>query len=473
MSRAPSAACALVLAWLAAAPASAEPSSADQAAGTQPEAPNTVARDTFAFQGSSETYLQLFQSALTPGPTGALVSTTTSAPATQYLSARAVAVDSPWHPDALTVEANTWGSLVIGDAYGEQHLDADITSLNVTYRAYGAFVKAGRQTFAGGAARFARFDGSTIGYQSDVGVGVEVYGGWTVLPRWDAQPGYHHLGSAADSLLKNPELSNNVDRSGYWLAGARLHYAYKDWGHAGLSFHEQQEASALGRRNAGADFSVSPLEELQLAGTAVWDVDAKNVADGRLWLTYSPVPHLSFNVEGLYSSPALFLSKQSVLSVFGGEQFQEVGGSVHHEPFSWLDFDLDGFVQIDDVNRPGSRAGVALRLRPSADAKLLLIFNGRRVKSHSNGYWLLRHAWRYRVAVPWTLTTDLYGYFYDEAIAGYNTSLVANTNVEWQFSAPGRVLAGTSVSSTPYAAADVQALVRAVFDWHDIPGGLR
>ena len=56
----------------------------------------------------------------------------------------------------------------------------------------------------GGAARYSRFDGLAIGLAFGAGFDAEVYGGFTVLPRYDARPGYYLLGATADSLLRDP-----------------------------------------------------------------------------------------------------------------------------------------------------------------------------------------------------------------------------------------------------------------------------
>lgn len=450
--------------------AQSEPPPGERLSGALPgQAPD---RSPYDFQGVSETYVPFFRQALLPGPNGAVVDTTTSSPLTQYVSARALRVDSPWHEDAISVDASLWGSLVVGDAYGGRQLDGDITSLNVTYRAYQAFVRAGRQTFAGGAARFARFDGASAGWQSESGFGLEGYGGWTVLPRWDAQPGYHHLGTAADSILKDPQYARAVDRGGYWLAGARAHYAHGDLAHVGLSFHEQQEESALSRRSLGADFRIAPLKHVTLSGTGVFDVDSSRVADGRIWMDFVPIDELSVSIEALDTTPALFLSRQSVLSVFGGDSFQEIGGTVRYDPWTWLRAEADGYYQVNDGPRPAARTGLGVRIKSSPDGRFTLRLNGRRVSSYSNGYWLFRNAWRYRVSVPWTVTADFYGYFYDEPIAGYSVSLVALTNVEYEVASFARLLVGGSLSHTPYAAMDGRALVRAVLTWDDLPGGV-
>jgi hypothetical protein len=128
-------------------------------------------------------------------------------------------------------------------------------------------LRLGRQNFAGGAARYARFDGLSLGAALGGGFEAEAYGGFTVLPRWDARPGYHHLGAASDSLLRNPDALPDPERSGYLLGGGRLGFAASR-GNAALSFHEQHEPDGLTRRTLGIDGRAQVITDVSRARCA-------------------------------------------------------------------------------------------------------------------------------------------------------------------------------------------------------------
>jgi hypothetical protein len=142
----------------------------------------------------------------------------------------------------------------------------------------------------------------------------------------------------------------------------------------------------------------------------------------------------------------------------------EIGTTLRYDPIEWLRVDADGYVQVDADSRPVTRSGVALRFEPDKSHRFVWILAGRRVETQHNGYFLLRQAARVRVSRPVALTHDLYGYFYDQRIAGYSTSLVLNENAQWQLSPTTQLLLGGSLQSTPYAKADVRGLVRAIVD---------
>lgn len=207
--------------------------------------------DRYELSVQSETYAQLFRRALLPGPNGSLVSTDTVAPLHEYVSLRATDLDTAWRKDSLDFELAAWGRAWFGPRNAERPFEGDVQTANVHYRHGPVSLRLGRQVVAGGAARFARFDG--LGVEAELGAGItaRAYGGFTALPRWNQRPYYDHLGAASDSLLRDSEALEAAPRHKYWLAGARLGWASAER-RAGLSFHEQRERSGLSQRSLGA-----------------------------------------------------------------------------------------------------------------------------------------------------------------------------------------------------------------------------
>src|SRR6188508_2501492 len=151
--------------------------------------------DRYSISAQSETYVQLYRRALVPGQNGALVPTETAVPIHEYLYANARDVDAGWQKDAIGVEFAAWGRLWPTSSDMERPFDGDVQTASVRLEAGPAWGRFGRQQIAGGAARYARFDGVMVGARSQkLGLFAEGYGGFSVLPRWDGHPGYHQLG---------------------------------------------------------------------------------------------------------------------------------------------------------------------------------------------------------------------------------------------------------------------------------------
>lgn len=427
---------------------------------TQPDA------DTYSVHARSATYLQLYQRALLPGPGGAIVATTTPAPATEYVSLRADDIDAPWKKDSLDFELSAWGDALMGEAgQTDRRIDGDLQTANVRYRAGPGWVRLGRQVYAGGAARFSRFDGLSGGGKLSMGLGGELYGGLSVLPRWDARPGYYQLGSASDTLLRDPRALPEPSRSGYWLAGGRIFY---DKGPviAGLSMHEQHDGGELARRNLGADLRLTPFDKASLGGTALLDLDSAGLADGRVWIDSTPLEHVTLGGEFLHTEPALFLSRQSVLSVFSTDKFDELGSTASWQLDKLVGLEGGGYIELYSDGSKGVRGKIAIKLTPDRDGNTLLRLGYTRVRAVDNGYHSVRNSLRQRIARTLAATAEAYLYVYDQAIRGYNVSSVYAGTLEWDPRSDLGLLWGASFADSPYARADVQTLLRLVYNFN-------
>jgi len=410
----------------------------------------------------AETYLRFFQRSPLPGPGGAIVGTTIDAPLYQYASLHIGDIDVPWAADSIDVQLSAWGNVNMGETALPGRVDGDVTVASVRHRFGPAYANLGRQVFAGGAARVTHFDGLAAGVALPFGLGADGYGGFTVLPRWDARPGYYVLGSAVDTMLFTPEAAPDPDpsRVDQWVVGGRLHYDYAAVGQIGASFHEQHEFGELGRRNLGADLRVTPHEVIGAHGNVILDGDAWGLTEARAVVDLTPVPELMVAAEFFHATPALFLSRQSILSAFSTEPFDEVGGDARYEIVPGLRLGAGGYVDVFGDGELGARIKTHLRLAPPNLRQLVLRLGYRRVMEVANGYHAPRIAMSYRVIEPLTFTADAYWYAYDDPIRNVSHSWIGGGTGEWAFDDRFAVMAGGTVGRSPYALFDVQALAR-------------
>lgn len=424
--------------------------------------------DSFELIARSDTYASLFRRALLPGRTGSLVSTETAAPVYEYVSLRALRLDAGPLIDGVSIEVSAWARGWPTAAKPERPLDGDVQTAFATLSARGHFVRLGRQQASGGAARFVRFDGIMLG--SDLGAGLQAgaYTGLTVLPRWDARLGYHHLGGEAESLLRDSELPQ-PERSGHWLAGAHFGYASPALG-LSASFHEQREQGELAHRNIGLD-TRGRLGWASLHASTVVDADALRLADARVWADLAPVDAGSLSLEYLHTEPALWLSRQSVLSVFASNRFDEVGGTATARLGELLTLEGAGFLTVYDDGRPGVRSEASVRLVPDRRTTLRLSYV--RLLAPKNGYHSLRASFSRRLLLHTTGTFEAYHYLYDHTIADYRSSSVYAGTLGQRLAAAWSVLVGASLARTPYAGIDAQALARVSYTFNHSSGEQR
>lgn len=417
--------------------------------------------DRFTWTLGSETYAELFRRALLPGPNGALVERDTALPVIEYLYLRAHDIDTRWRADSIDIELAAWGRAWFGDDQPtERRLDGDVQTANIRYRHGPLNLRLGRQHAAGGAARYVRFDGLTLGGKLGAGLEMEGYGGFTVLPRWSDRTGYHHLGDAADSLLRDPEALPEPDRSGHWLAGGRFGWA-SSRAQAVVSFHEQAEAAGLSRRSLGLDGRGFVLKDAALGGTALLELDALRLQDARLWADVTPVSALDLSAEVLHTEPALFLSRQSVLSVFSTDAYEEAGGSGVLRVTDRFAVEGGGWVQLYDASHRGARGEIGIRAIPGAGRRTVVRVTYARVLAVDNGYHSVRASLSRKLLTALTGTLEAYGYFYDEAIRERTTSAFYSGTLSYQATQALNLLWGASLAQSPYASVDAQTIVRA------------
>jgi hypothetical protein len=340
------------------------------AAQLRPQQP-AAETDDFELIARADTYVALFRRALLPGAAGSLVDTDAAVPVHEYVSLRATRIDAgPW-TDGLDLEVSAWGRLWPTDTELASPFDGDVQTAFATLRHGAGFARFGRQQATAGAARLARFDGFLLGAELGHGFDAECYAGLTVLPRWDGRPGYHHLGAEADTLLRDPGALEQPERGGHWLSGARLGYRSSGFS-AAASFHEQREGGDIARRNLGLDARVNAARA-SLGLSSILDIDSLRLADTRVWTELMLVDDLSLDVEYLHTEPALWLSRQSVLSVFSSDRFDEVGGSAALRLSRAVSLDGAAFLAIYDEHRPGARSEAALRLAPDERSMLRVL----------------------------------------------------------------------------------------------------
>jgi hypothetical protein len=415
--------------------------------------------DRFSVSARSETYVQLYRRALVPGQNGAVVPTETAVPVSEYLFANARDVDAPWQKDAISMEFAAWGRYWPTSTTLERPFDGDVQTASVRVDAGPAWARLGRQQVAGGAARYARFDGVMLGCRHG-GLFVEGYGGYTVLPRWDDRPGYHQLGAAEDTLLTAP--IPQPERKNHFVAGARAGYTLP-FGSGSVSFHDEQGAGQVEHRNLGLDVGVQPFREASLGASALFELDSGRVAEGKVFVDATPHPIIDLGAEYLHSVPSLLLSRQSVLSVFSTSAYEEFGGTLSAKIERWLRLETNGYLEAYEGTGPGARGEVATRILVDQAHPTFFRVAYARLIAPQNGYQAVRVSFSRKLLEQLSSTLEAYGYFYDEPVRGYRTSSLYAGTATYRVLDPLDVLWSVSVAHSPYAALDAQTMLRVTY----------
>lgn len=420
------------------------------------------ASDGYAIDVRGATYAQLFNRALLPGASGAVVRPETLAAFYGTAFLRVTGLDTPWQRDAVSAELSAWGALGGLPQPVGAVADGDVLAAWVQHRSTALTVKVGRQVTLPGAARYARFDGLLLGTRAGP-VELEAWAGLVALPRWNRPRGYWVLGSMADAL-KDPSLLEAQSRMGQWLAGARASLVSVPGLRASVAFHEQRDGVGLAFRNVAVDALLTKLAPVAVGGRVVMDLVALAPAEARLWADVTALPTLPLSVDYAYQAPALLLPATSVLAAFGGGAWHEAGAEASWRPHAGLRLTARGAGQLYEAGLPGGRGSLRAQWTPDQLERWLLIGEYARVATAANGYHQLRAAARFRLASFLVASADASGWLYDVPVRGAPASGVALGSLEYVLRPGLRFLVSGSVTTSPFAALDAQAMARAVFE---------
>jgi hypothetical protein len=408
-----------------------------------------------------ETHADLFRRALLPGPNGALVSTQTLLPARQFVLVRARELGDAEQRGKLELELAGWSAIWLGEIAPERRVDGDLQTLNVGYRRGPFSLRLGRQHVAGGAARYSRFDGAEVELELS-GFELAAYGGFSVLPRWDRRPGYHYLGAAIEADLRDPEALREPDRLSGWLGGARAGFS-RGLTSAHASFHEQRAERGLVRRNLGVDLRSELPGRVGLGATGFFELDSRQLADARVFGEWSPRRELDVSLEYEHVQPALLLPRDSVLSVFGSDGYDQTSARLGLHPARSLSFVGAGSLQLYASGTPGARGEITARISPAGRAVVRVTYA--RVLTADNGYHSVRASLSGALLDALFGTLDSHAFLYDQAIAGRASSTVYAGTLTYRRSSAFSGLVGASLAQSPYARFDAQARVALSYDF--------
>ena len=377
----------------------------------------------------SESYVELFRRALLPGPNGRSSQRIPSLPYTNTCGCRVLDVDTSWRKDSIDIELVGVRSSMVRGAGLERR--STVTFKQRTY-ATGteplAYVSAGRKRL-GGAARYVRFDGLRSMRTWAQASSPQVMRGLTVLPRWDGRPGYHHLGSAADSLLRDPNALPEPERSGYKLGGGRFGWT-SPRGKAGSRSMSSTSPTGLREGRWGS----MPARVLLTRHLGRWRrprrARARRIQDARLWVDATPVGPSIVGRVSAHRAGAVLVASIGALGVQHGRLRRAGGSAVVRvtERFAWKAAASSNFTTMAGAGREASSPLACCRA-PAAHARALAYA---RVVALDNGYHALRASFSRRILPVLSGTLEAYSYLYDEAIHGRTTSEVYGGTLRYQ-----------------------------------------
>lgn len=288
----------------------------------------------------------------------------------------------------------------------------------------------GRQVVIEGTARMLHLDGGQVVLRLPAGFGLSGYAGAPVYPRFDARGTELATGNTAGDLAYGGRIS--WQRAGLLTLGASASMA--------------DAGGEATRREVGADFRLTPIHLLELAGSGFYATDEKRIGQADVSANVRVARTVSLVVDYGHVEPDLFLARNSILSVFAADRRNEAGAGVHWTPRRTVVVDADyHFLGTEDGN--GGRGRLRASFRPygqgvvGADLQLL--------KIPDNGYWQIR-LFGSREWGRTSGTLDLWIYRYVNQVNGQDQSIGGTATGGWQIAPAWKVLVAATAGSDPF-----------------------
>lgn len=343
--------------------------------------------------------------------------------------------------DGLRVELSAWGGAELGNPRDGQRAvgDVDVGYLEGSLLDRKLEIRAGRQLVTGGAARLAHIDGGAATVRAWKGLTVQ---GWT-------------------GVLVRPEFG---ERLGDLAAGGRASWRGAFGTEGGVSFVRLLDDGRVAHQNLGGDLRWQATPKLSLFGFGVLSTLESRIVelDGRAH--YQVSQDLELGVQARRTSPDLFLSRTSILSVFAETSRDQAGAFAYLRPCKHVDVDADASaVVLEDGT--GFDGGARVQTRLGWAGQTLLGAEGRVLHIPSDGYLRGRLFARQRFDHGLSLTGDVDWYRLEEARNGTHRALLANASLAWQFAGKWQAVATGMAGMSPSMDRRFEAMARLAYNW--------
>ncbi len=366
----------------------------------------------------------------------------TVAPIVEQLGVLARDIPNPVVSD-LKLCLSAWGRLDPAEESARlgKAADLDLGYLSGSLLDRAVTFTLGRQMAFGGARRAAQIDGLSAEATVFKGLGVSVYGGTPVVPRFASA-----LGDA--------------------VFGGRAFYRPSPDAQVGASFYELLDHGNLARQEAGLDGRWM-LGRVTLSGFGAFALTDGRVSQANLDAEVQATNALWAHVNIGRTAPDLFISRTSIFSVFAADSRDEVGGGLSLRSARWRVLGEYHFLLYDaeaaDAPRNGHEAMARATYRASASSSVGV--ETRALLAPVNGYLEGRIFGTQRLAELIALTLDLDAYHLQSPINGDRNSYVASLSGTYSI-APSWLVALTGLASvTPYFEHRYEALGKLVYNF--------
>jgi hypothetical protein len=289
----------------------------------------------------------------------------TVVPAYEILNIAARNVTNPIAND-LHIVVSTWASYELADPRWDNGTSSNLTGDVLTGYISGRLLddvlmlRLGREHVMTGVGRMIQLDGgeAIVSYPvGPLGLRVSGYAGVPVSQRFATRSGVQSWNPVAGDLAYGGRAMFSFAPGG-GVSGRGL-----DLG-ASLNFVEDGGDEV--RQEVGADLRATASRNLTVSAFGAFSLLDDRFSEASTALTWSALPKLHLTADWRYTAPDLFLSRNSILSVFSASRRNDLGAGVTYELTREIDVGASYHLSIE----PGEESGDDEYLGNNVDAEI-------------------------------------------------------------------------------------------------------
>jgi hypothetical protein len=261
------------------------------------------------------------------GTRGTVPSLETVVPAYEILNIAARGVTNPVFDD-LQFVVSTWASYDFADRRWDNATSSNLTGDVVTGYVSGRLLddaltlRVGREHVMTGVSRMIQLDGGEALVSLPFGLRLSGYAGSPVSQRFSTRSGTRSWNPMGGDFAYG-------GRAAYYLAlpggtsGRGLD--------VGASANFVQDDGDAVRQEVGADLRYMPFGNFTVLGFGSYSLFDERFSEGSTAISWTAMPRLHVTADWRYTAPDLFLSRNSILSVFSAERRNDFGAGASYE----------------------------------------------------------------------------------------------------------------------------------------------
>lgn len=383
----------------------------------------------------------------------------------------------------LEIVVSGWGSYDLAEvrwnAGTTDNFTGDLTTGYVKGQLFSRALtlRLGRAYMVAGAGRMLQLDGADLLLQLPGGVSLSAFGGVPVAQRFRTRAGIQSWNPAGGELTYGGRLGWTLPLPGAYGRGLDLGASAVMVTDAAMTVRDpvnglstRSDSGATVRKDIGLDARFQPTAGLIITAAGTYAAEAKRFSEYGVTALVTVNPKTFVNLDAKQIAPDLFLSQNSILSVFTDKERTDLGGGVRYQLTEGTSLGLDYHALLEPTGE-GSKSELgheaAARAEwehgPSRVGGELSYLTAGGLGAEKNGYVGGRLFGRRELGRAF-LAGDVQIHQFEQAINGNKQSLTGSLSAGYLLAAGWSAVLAGRAGVTPFLEQQADLLVKLVYN---------